>query len=90
MDNMFFPVKFAVMKDYDFVKYRGPWMIFNYYLTIRTWKPNFDPKQSDLKNFLVWVMIPYLPIGYYDKSFLMKAGEKIDNPIKFDEATSLA
>ena len=42
MDNEFFLVKFAVMEDFDFAKYSRPWMIFNHYLTVRPWKPNFD------------------------------------------------
>ena len=63
-------------------------MIFNHYLTIRPWQPNFDPEQDILWNPLVWVRIPCLPIKYYDKRFLMNLGEKIGKPIKIDDATS--
>ena len=89
MDNMFFLVKFIEIEDYDFAKFNKPWMIFNHYLTVRSWKPNFDPNQNNLKNLLVWVRIPCLPIEYYDMSFLMKVGETIGKPVKIDEGTSL-
>ena len=82
-------VKFVAIEDYDFTKYSKLWMIFNHYFTAQPWKPSFDLKQNDLKNLLIWVRIIYLPIKYYDISFLMKIGEKIGKPVKFDEATSL-
>ena len=89
MGDRFFLAKFATIEDYDFAKYNGPWMIFNHHLTVQSWKPNFDPEQNSLKNPLVWVRIPCLPIEYYGMSFLMKVGEKIGKPVKIDEATSL-
>ena len=88
-DNRFFLVKFAAIEDYDFAKYNKSLMIFNHYLTDRSWKPNFDPDQNNLKNLLVWVRIPCLPIEYYDMNFLMKVGEMISKPVKIDEAISL-
>ena len=66
MDNGFFLVKFSSIDEYEFAKYGGPWLIYNDYLTKRPWKPNFDSEQDDLKNLLVWVRIPGLPIEYYD------------------------
>ena len=89
MDNDYFLAKFSSDDDYVFTKYGGPWLIFNHYLTVRSWTPNFDTAQDNLKNLLVWVCIPYLPIEYCDKAFLMRVGAKIGRPIKIDEATSL-
>ena len=53
---------------------------------LRTLTPHM---QDNLKNLLVSVRIPCLPIEYYDKAFLMRVGAKIGRLIKIDEATSL-
>ena len=74
---------------YKFAKYGGPWLIFNHYLTLRPWWPNFDTDKDDLRNMLVWVRIPCLPIEYYDHGFLMKLGAKIGKPGKIDSTSSL-
>ena len=89
MDNGFFLVKFSSLDDYELAEYGGPgsWILFNHYLKIRSWQPNFDPEQDTLRNLLVWVRIPRLPIEYYDHNFLMKLDSKIGKPIHVDEAT---
>ena len=44
MNDRFFLVKLAAIEDYDSAKYRKAWMIFNHYLIVEPWKPNFDPE----------------------------------------------
>ena len=91
MDNGFFIVKFSSNDGYNYAKYGGPWMIFNHYLMVRPWQPNFETDQVNLqKNLLVWVHIPCLPIEYYDHNFLMKVGVKIGKPVMIDDTTSVA
>ena len=89
MDNGFFLVKFSSVDDCEFVKCGGPWLIFDHYLTVCPWRPNFDTEQDELKSLLVWVRILCLPIEDYDHAFLMKVGEKIGKPVRIDDATSL-
>ena len=74
MDNGFYLVKFNSMEDYNYAKYGGPWIVFNHYLTVKPWKPKFDPSHDSLQNLLVWVRIPCLPIEYFDHHFLMRLG----------------
>ena len=88
IDNGFFLAKFASVDDYEFAKFGGPWLIFYHYLIVRPWQPNFDPTQNTLKNLLVWVRIPCLPIEYFDHSFLMRLKSKIGRPLKIDDTTS--
>ena len=64
IDNGFFLAIFLSDEDYEYAKFGGPWMIFQYYLIVRKWQPNFDPNQSSLRNLLVWVRIPCLLIEY--------------------------
>ena len=85
IDNGFFLAKFSSVDDYEHVKYDGPWQIFNHYLTVRQWQPNFDPAQDSLQSLLVWVRIPCLPNEYYEYSFLMRLGGMIGKPIKIKE-----
>ena len=64
-------------------------MIFNHYLTVSQWQPNFDPNQNLLRNLLVWVRMPCLPIEYFDYNFLMRVGSKLGKPVKVDDSTSV-
>ena len=53
MNNGFFLVKFFSIEDYEFLKYRGPWLIFNHYLIMKPWKPNFDTEHENLQFFFL-------------------------------------
>lgn len=89
IENDYFIAKFASNDDYEFAKYEGPWLILDHYLIVKEWTPNFDPFAEHTEKILAWVRFPCLPIEYYDKTFLMKIGEKIGKPVKVDQATSL-
>ncbi|XVF81050.1 hypothetical protein PTKIN_Ptkin15bG0125300 [Pterospermum kingtungense] len=89
LENEYFLVKFSSLEDYDFAKYEGPWMFLDHYLIVKEWSPNFDPMTDSTEKLLVWVRFPCLPIEYYDYDFLMKVGEKIERPVRIDEATSI-
>lgn len=89
LDNDYFLVKFESMEDYNFSKFEGPWMIIEHYLIVKEWVPDFDPFTDHLKNVLVWVRFPCLPIKYYNSDFLMKIGKRIGRPVKVDYATSV-
>ena len=94
IDNGFFFARFSSKEDYEYAKYEGPWMIFNDYLTVSQWKANFHPNQNLLRNLLVWVRIPCLPIEYLDYNFLMRVGSNLGYwymmiPVLCPEATML-
>ena len=88
LDDDFFLAKFSAVDDYECAILRGPWMIFNHYLTVRQWHLNFNPNQSSLQSVLVWVRIPYLLIEYFNYKFLMTVGSKIGKPVRIDDAAS--
>ena len=71
LDDDFFLVKFSAIDDYEYAMLRGPWMIFNHYLTLRQWHHNFDLNESCLQSLLGWVRIPYLSIEYFNYKFLI-------------------
>lgn len=72
------------MVDYERVMYNGLWTILGYYLTIQRWKLEFKPFEESIKKIAVWIRIPDLPIEYYEKHFLWKAGDKIGKTLKVD------
>ncbi|KAI9111934.1 hypothetical protein K1719_017624 [Acacia pycnantha] len=53
--NGFFVVKFTNREDYLNSLTRGPWMLFDHYLTVRPWEPQFQPKSASINKVAVWV-----------------------------------
>lgn len=74
-------------EDYYYALEGGPWLIQNHYLTVQTWKNNFNPWNETLRKLAVWVRLPGLPIDYYDKKFFFNLGNKIGTAIEVDEMT---
>lgn len=77
-------------EDYTIAIAGGPWLLFNYYLAIQQWKPDFEPSTDGFKNMAIWVQLPELPIEYYETQALLKIGKGIGKPIKIDWHTSQA
>jgi len=48
-------VKFDVREDRDRVIGEGPWMIFDHYLAVRAWTPDFDPEEVSIDRTSLWV-----------------------------------
>ncbi|XP_031120258.1 uncharacterized protein LOC116023400 [Ipomoea triloba] len=89
LDQDYFLAKFEALRDYDFAKYEGPWIILGHYLTVQEWMPNFIPRKNILEKLLVWIRFPALPIEYFEDEFLRKIGKEVGRPVKVDYTTSL-
>lgn len=72
----YFLFKFSNMQDHEHVLYDGAWIIFDHYLVVRKWRPNFDPETDVINRAIVWVQIPNLPIEYYSTIFFTAASQK--------------
>jgi hypothetical protein len=59
-------------------------MIFDYYLTFRTWSPSFVSTTAKIDWTLVWARIPDLNVMFYDEGFLLALGSALGTPIKVD------
>ncbi|XP_016186131.1 uncharacterized protein LOC107627827 [Arachis ipaensis] len=86
--NDFFIVKFFSQEDLDFALTGGPWKIFDHYLAIRPWKPNFNPVEATVDTIAAWVRLPGLAIEYYDEEMLKKIGNVIGQTMKVDVNTA--
>ncbi|KAI9099197.1 hypothetical protein K1719_024964 [Acacia pycnantha] len=52
--NGFFVVKLSNKEDYLNALTGGPWMIFDHYLTVRPWEPQFQTKSASINKVAVW------------------------------------
>lgn len=77
-------VKFEQEDDRNKVINRGPWMIFDNYLSVRTWSADFNVGTATIDKTLVWVRIPSLNLVYYDESLLWTLASGIGKLIKVD------
>ncbi|XP_057432499.1 uncharacterized protein LOC130725245 [Lotus japonicus] len=81
VDNGFHMVKFDRNEDKDKVMGGGPWMIFDHYLAVATWSPEFISPAARVKKTLAWIRIPGLNVVFYDESYLMSAARAIGKPV---------
>ncbi|KAL4286763.1 hypothetical protein AHAS_Ahas19G0118700 [Arachis hypogaea] len=88
LGNDFFVVRLFNEDDYWYVLEGGPWMLFDHYLTIRRWTPDFNPFGVSINKIAAWVRLPDLPIEYYDKRFLGTVGDQIGKTLKVDMNTA--
>ncbi|XP_019155091.1 PREDICTED: uncharacterized protein LOC109151955 [Ipomoea nil] len=85
LDQDFFLVRFENLKDYESVKFGGPYLVLGHYLISQEWVPNFVPKNNKVRKMLVWIRFPAFP-----NEFLKRIGMQIGRPIRVDTTTSLA
>lgn len=85
--NGFFIASFSDMDDYFFALEGGPWLIQNHYLTVQTWKRNFNAMAENIRHVAIWIRLPGLPGDYYDQKFFYNLGNRIGKAIKVDEMT---
>lgn len=83
----FFLVYLSSQEDYNHALTNGPWLIYDHYLTVREWRPNFRPEKEEINRVAVWVRLPELPVEYYDPDFLDFLGNRIGTTVKVDKTT---
>ncbi|XP_015955326.1 uncharacterized protein LOC107479731 [Arachis duranensis] len=86
--NGFFVVRFYSEEDYWNVLEGGLWLLFDHYLTIHQWAPDFNAFGAEINKVTAWVRLPDLPIEYYDKQFLETVGDQIGKTLKVDMNTA--
>nr|XP_025616677.1 uncharacterized protein LOC112708979 [Arachis hypogaea] len=87
LGHEFYLVKFYSQEDLDYALLEGPWKIYDHYLAVRCWEPNFNPLLVTIDKITAWVRLPGLPIELYDRSILRKIGELIGRVVKVDTNT---
>jgi hypothetical protein len=87
LSNDYYLVTFSHETDHVAALTNGPWFIYDHYLTVKEWCPNFHPQSDTIRKVAVWVRISGLPIEYYDSKVLRHIGNKIGSTIKVDKNT---
>nr|KYP43663.1 Transposon TX1 uncharacterized [Cajanus cajan] len=77
-------VKFDLEADRERVMHGGPWMLFDHYLIVRPWSPEFVASATKVDSTLVWIRFPGLGVMFYDESVLLTIASAIGKPIKVD------
>ncbi|XP_058784964.1 uncharacterized protein LOC131659629 [Vicia villosa] len=87
LSNDYYLVAFSHEDDKKAAMENGPWFIYDHYLTVKDWKPNFKPETESIDEVVVWVRISDLPIEYYDPRALAFFGDRIGKTVKVDNTT---
>ncbi|CAN1272550.1 hypothetical protein LINPERPRIM_LOCUS14613 [Linum perenne] len=87
MSNAFFLVRFSEADDYQRAAFGGPWKIFDYYITVARWSPEFN-EDAPIQKILTWVRLPKLPIHYFNPVAVERIGNHIGRTIRLDLATA--
>ncbi|XP_050254919.1 uncharacterized protein LOC126700774 [Quercus robur] len=84
----FFLVRLSLREDYENVLKKGPWFVSGYFLSIRSWEPNFKLELASMSSVAVWVRLNQLPIEYYNAEALLQIGRSIGNVLRIDTQTT--
>lgn len=83
-----FVIRFENRKDYLHVLLDGPWKIFDNYLVVHWWEPEFKPKTTKLLKIVVWVGLPDLYVEYFRDDIVKSILENVGKPLKLDRTTA--
>jgi hypothetical protein len=89
LSHDYFLVHFTSKGDQYRALTEGPWMIYDHYLSVSKWSPDFNPAKNKIEKMAVWVRFSGLPIEYYDKKILNGIGNRIGKTVKVDKNTLL-
>lgn len=84
LGNEWFLVTFSSRDDQKFALPEGPWLVYDHYLIVREWTPDFQPDKASIEKVAVWVHFSGLPIEYYDYSVLKAIGNRIGHTVRVD------
>lgn len=82
-----FVVRFNNKKDYLHVLLDGPWKVFDNYLVVQRWVPEYKPRTAKLSKMAVWVRLPELSMEYFRDDIIKSILENVGKPLKLDRTT---
>lgn len=80
VDNGFYMAKFDLPIDREKVLFEGPWMLYDHYLVVSRWTPEFVSPNAIVDRTTVWIRFPGLNLVYYDESFLLALATAVGKP----------
>ncbi|XP_071933880.1 uncharacterized protein [Coffea arabica] len=73
-------------EDYTRIFLRRTWFIQGSPMTVSKWTLDFNVNQES-SIIPLWVLLPSLPLHFFDKKYLFKLGSLIGRPLQVDSAT---
>nr|GMD98046.1 osmotin-like protein TPM-1 [Ipomoea batatas] len=70
------------------VLFERPWKVFNHYVVVQRWKPNFDPSNAKVENMAVLVRLPGLPMECFREDIIKLILKQMGTPLKLDWTTA--
>ncbi|XP_057443947.1 uncharacterized protein LOC130736117 [Lotus japonicus] len=83
----YFLVQFDLVEDRAKVMAGAPWMIFDHYLSVKPWTPEFVAANSKINTTMAWIHIPGLGFQFYDESILVTLASGVGKSIQVDTNT---
>ena len=83
----FFMVRFEEEDEYLLALTGGPWRVFESYLMVQAWTPEFNPLRDEITTTPVWVRLSNIPVTLYHRPILMSIVRGLGKPIKVDLTT---
>ncbi|CAN1800098.1 hypothetical protein LINPERHAP1_LOCUS22394 [Linum perenne] len=87
LSNACFVVRFSNKDDYSRAAFEGPWKIFDYYITISPWSPDFKVYEP-IQKILTWIRLPYLPLHFFNHLAVSRIGSFVGKTFRVDMATA--
>ncbi|XP_058776382.1 uncharacterized protein LOC131650700 [Vicia villosa] len=87
LSHDYYLVAFTHEDDKNAALADGPWFIYDHYLTVKEWSPDFHPESDAIVNVAAWIRISGLPVEYYDPKVLHVIGDLVGRTVKVDKNT---
>ncbi|KAI5429203.1 hypothetical protein KIW84_033987 [Lathyrus oleraceus] len=87
LSNDYYLIIFSHDDDHNATLANGTRFIYDHYLTLKEWGPDFHPASNTIENVEVSVQIFGFPSEYYDKKILSFIGNMIGKTVKVDKNT---
>ncbi|XP_019167081.1 PREDICTED: uncharacterized protein LOC109162836 [Ipomoea nil] len=84
----FFVARFELEKDCMRVLFEGPWKVFDRYVVLQRWKPNFDQANTKAENMAVCVRLPGLSMESFSEDIIKHILYQVGTPLKLDRTTA--
>ncbi|XP_057458265.1 uncharacterized protein LOC130749016 [Lotus japonicus] len=84
----YFLVKFEQEDDKAKAISGAPWLIYDHYLAVKPWTPDFVAANSKISTTVVWIRIPGIGFQFYDRNILLTLASAVGTPIKIDMNTN--
>lgn len=73
----YFIVKLLKEENAQKILQKRPWFVSGFFISVKSWHPNFVASKAKETTSAIWVCLPKLPAEFYDHQILAKVGKKV-------------